>query len=73
MMNLDFVLGFGFFLFCRWFLSVFFFWVEDGVKTGTCVTCVCVLGAVSGHNIAALTAASHFSLGGHSFFLCVKA
>lgn len=28
---------------------------------------------VSGDNIAALTAASHFSLGGHGFFLCVKA
>lgn len=47
--------------------------VENGVKTGTCVACICVLGVVSGDNIAALPAASHLSLGGHVFFLCVKA
>ncbi|KAJ7413859.1 hypothetical protein BTVI_42255 [Pitangus sulphuratus] len=48
--------------------------VENGVKPGTCVACIRVLGAVSfGPNIAALTAASHSSLGGHnSFYLCLK-
>lgn len=73
MMKLDFVLGFGFFFFCSWFLSVFFLGRENGVKTGTCVACIYVLGAVPGHNIDTLTAVSHFSLRGHSFFLRVKA
>lgn len=43
------------------------------MKTGTCVACIYVLGAVPGHNIDTLTAVSHFSLRGHSFFLRVKA
>lgn len=53
--------------------DVFFLGRENGVKTGTCVACIYVLGAVPGHNIDTLTAVSHFSLRGHSFFLRVKA
>lgn len=70
-MKLDFVLEFGVFLFCSCFLSVFFIGWRIKLKLG-CVACICVLRAVFGHNIAAPIAASHFSLGSRSCFLCVK-
>lgn len=73
----DEVIGLVLVWFCFSFLELvlaLLYRVGNGVETGTCVACICVLRAVSsGHNIAALPAAPHFSLEGHnSLFQCLE-